>query len=116
MDPLTIAGIATIVLTGALTKIGENALDGSLKQLSKLLKQKSPDTWRRIAAAGDDQQTLPEVIEVMATVIEEDENIKKVAEEVAQKNQSKPEIINIMKNVGMVVQGGTINNPTFNFN
>ena len=115
MDPFTIAGIATVVLSGALAKIGENELEGSQKQLSKLLKQKSPDTWNKIASAGDDQQALPEVIEVMSSVIEEDEDIKKVAEEVAQENQSKPEIINIMENVGMVVQGGTVNNPTFNF-
>ncbi len=115
MEPLTIAGIVTIVLTGALAKIGENALDGSLKQLSQLLKQKSPDTWKRITTVGDDQEALPEVIDVVATAIAKDEDIKKVAEEVAQENQSKPEVINIMKNVGIVNQG-TINNPVFNFN
>lgn len=115
MEPLTIAGIATIVLTGALAKIGENALEGSLKQLSNLIKQKSPDTWRKITSATDNQQALPEVIEVMATAIEEDEKIKQVAQEVAQENHSKPEITNIMKNVGMVVQGGTVIQPTINF-
>jgi len=63
----------------------------------------------------EDIKALPEVIDAVATVIKKDEEVKKVAEEVATENQSKPEIINHMEKVGIVNQGGTIHNPTFNF-
>ena len=114
MEPLTIAGIVTIVLTGALTKVGENALDGTLQRLSLLLQQKAPNTWNKLTSTTNNTQALPEVIEVMAETIEKDDEIKKVAEEIAEDNKSKSEVINIMKNVG-IVNYGTVENPTFNF-
>ncbi|MDJ0511071.1 MAG: hypothetical protein QNJ64_17715 [Crocosphaera sp.] len=98
MEPLTIAGIVTIVLTGALTKLGENALDGTLKGLSQLLQQKAPNTWNKLISAKDNPQALPEVIEVMAETIQDNDEIKKVAEEIAEENKSQPEIKTFINN------------------
>jgi hypothetical protein len=50
----------------------------------------------------------------MATLIEDDPKIRAVAEQVVKENESKPYVINQMKNVGIVNQG-TINDPVFNF-
>ncbi|MGB5770102.1 MAG: hypothetical protein WBM32_09560 [Crocosphaera sp.] len=92
MEPLTVAGIVTIVLTGALAKVGENALDGSLKHLGQLLEQKASKTWNKLIASQNNAEALPEVIEVMAETIEKDDEIKKLAEKIANDNKSKPEI------------------------
>jgi predicted Holliday junction resolvase-like endonuclease len=113
MEPLTVAGIVTIVLTGALAKVGENALDGSLKYLGQLLEQKAPKTWNKLTASQNNAEALPEIIEVMAETIKDDDEIKKVAEEIAEDNKSKSEVINIMTKVGYVIQGGTFINPSF---
>ena len=80
MEPLTIAGIVTIVLTGALTKVGKNALDGSLKRLSELLQQNVPETYLKLISSQDNTEALPEVIEIMAETIKDDDEIKKLSE------------------------------------
>ena len=114
MEPLTIAGIVTIVLTGALTKVGKNALDGSLKRLSELLQQNVPETYLKLISSQDNTEALPEVIEVMAKTIKDDDEFKNLATEIAEDNKSKSEVINIMNNVG-IVNYGTVKNPTFYF-
>ena len=114
MVPLTIAGIVTILLTGALTKVGENALDGSLKRLSQLLQKNAPETWNKLISTTNITEALPEVIEVMAKTIKDDDEIKNLATEIAEDNKSKSEVINIMNNVG-IVNYGTVKNPTFYF-
>ena len=112
MEPLTIAGIVTILLTGALTKVGENALDGSLKRLSQLLQKNAPETWNKLISTTNNTEALPEVIEIMAETIKDDDEIKKLSEKIANDNQSKPEIktfinqaeksINIDQNIGTI--------------
>jgi len=110
MELLTLAGIVTIVITGALTRIGEMALDGSIDQLKRLIQRKSPDTFKKLEAAADDPKALPETIEVMATLIEEDTEIKQIAETVAKENQSQPYVVNMMEKVtGEIKQIGLEN-------
>ncbi|MCA2624722.1 MAG: hypothetical protein IM507_00335 [Microcystis sp. M20BS1] len=115
MEPLTLlATRVTIILGGALARVGEIVLDGSLEKLINLIEAKSPDTLKKLQSANQNPALLPETIEVMATLLEDPE-IQKVAEQVVKENQSNPYVINMMKNVGIVNQG-TIHNPTFNFN
>lgn len=120
MDPLTLtalASIVTIVMTGALTRVGEIGLDGTIAQFKRLIQSKSPETLLKLQGATDNPKTLPETIKVMATLIENDTEVKAVAEKVAQENQSKPSVINMMRNVGFVVQdGGKVEGVTLNFN
>ncbi|MDY7049741.1 MAG: hypothetical protein RPG89_14285 [Microcystis panniformis WG22] len=114
MEPLTLLATGvTIILTGALTRVGELVLDGSLEKLINLIGAKSPDTLKKLQSANQNPALLPETIEVMATLLEDPE-IQKVAEQVVKENQSNPYVINMMKNVGIVNQG-TIHNPTFHF-
>ena len=115
MEPLTLLATGvTIILGGALARVGELVLDGALEKLKNLIEAKSPDTLKKLQSANQNPALLPETIEVMATLLEDPE-IQKVAEQVVKENQSNPYVINMMKNVGIVNQG-TIHNPTFNFN
>ena len=115
MEPLTLLATGvTIILGGALARVGELVLDGSLEKLTNLIAVKSPDTLKKLQSANQNPALLSETIEVMATLLEDPE-IQKVAEQVVKENQSNPYVINMMKNVGIVNQG-TIHNPTFNFN
>ena len=94
MEPLTLAGIATIVITGALTRVGEITLDGTISKLKQLIERKHPETLQQLEAAASNPELLAETIEVMATVIENDDEVKEVAEQVAQENENKPYVIN----------------------
>jgi uncharacterized protein with von Willebrand factor type A (vWA) domain len=115
MEPLTLLATGvTIILGGALARVGELVLDGSLEKLTNLIGANSPDTLKKLQSANQDPALLSETIEVMAILLEDPE-IQKVAEQVFKENQSNPYVINMMKNVGIVNQG-TIHNPTFNFN
>jgi hypothetical protein len=115
MEPLTLLATAvTIILGGALARVGELVLDGSLEKLTNLIAVKSPDTLKKLQSANQDPALLPETIEVMATLLKDPER-QKVAEQVFKENQSNPYVINMMKNVGIVNQE-TSHNPTFNFN
>ncbi|MCA2659153.1 MAG: hypothetical protein IM496_11770 [Microcystis sp. M049S2] len=115
MEPLTLLATGvTIILGGALARVGELVLDGSLEKLTNLIAVKSPDTLKKLQSANQNPALLSETIEVMATLLKDPE-IQKVAEQVFKENQSNPYVINMMKNVGIVNQG-TIHNPTFNFN
>ncbi|MFN5516351.1 MAG: hypothetical protein ACK5CA_16855 [Cyanobacteriota bacterium] len=52
MEPLTLLATGvTIILAGALTRVGELCLDGSSEQLKKLIAAKSPDTLAKLQAA-----------------------------------------------------------------
>lgn len=94
MDPLTLAGIGTIVLTGALARVGEMALDGTIAQFKRLIETKYPDIFRKLEAATSNPDILPETIDVMATLINDDAEIKAIAEQVAKENESNPYVIN----------------------
>jgi len=115
MEPLTLLATGvTIILGGALARVGELVLDGALEKLTNLIGAKSPDTLKKLQLANQNPALLPETIEVMATLLKDPER-QKVAEQVFKENQSNPYVINMMKNVGIVNQG-TSHNPTFNFN
>ena len=48
MEPLTLLATGVkIILTGALTRIGELSLDGAIAELKNLIATKSPDTLKR---------------------------------------------------------------------
>jgi hypothetical protein len=116
MEPLTLLATGvTIVLAGALTRVGELSLDGAIAELKNLIGAKSPDTLKRLQGADQNEVVSSETIEIIATLIEDDPKIREVAEQVVKENESKPYVINQMKNVGIVNQG-TIHNPVFNFN
>ena len=115
MEILTLLATGvTIILGGALARVGELVLDGSREKLTNLIAVKSPDTLKKLQSANQNPALLSETIEVMAILLEDPE-IQKVAEQVFKENQSNPYVINMMKNVEIVNQG-TIHNPTFNFN
>ena len=49
MEPLTLLATGvTIILTGALTRVGELSLDGAIAELKNLISAKSPDTLKRL--------------------------------------------------------------------
>ncbi len=115
MEPLTLLATGvTIILTGALARVGELSLDGAIAELKNLIAAKSPDTLKRLQGADQNEAVSSETIEIMATLIEDDPQIREVAEQVVRENEFKPYVINQMKNVGIVNQG-TINDPVFNF-
>lgn len=115
MEPLTLLATgATIILAGALTRVGELSLEGAIAELKNLIAVKSPDTLKRLQGADQNEAVSSETIEIMATLIEDDPQMREVAEQVVRENESKPYVINQMKNVGIVNQG-TINDPVFNF-
>ncbi|ACK65794.1 hypothetical protein PCC8801_1747 [Rippkaea orientalis PCC 8801] len=112
MDPLTLAGIGTIVLTGALARVGEMALDGTIAQFKRLIEAKYPDIFRKLEAATSNPDTLPETIDVMATLIDNDAEIKAIAEHLAKENQNHPQVIQYnntknLKNTGFVAESGS---------
>ncbi len=94
MEPLTLLATAvTIILGGALARVGEIVLDGSLEKLINLIGANSPDTLKKLQSANQDPALLSETIEVMAILLEDPE-IQKVAEQVVKENQSNPYVIN----------------------
>lgn len=94
MEPLTpLATVVTIILGGALARVGELVLDGALEKLTNLIGAKSPDTLKKLQSANQNPALLSETIEVMATLLEDPE-IQKVAEQVVKDNQSNPYVIN----------------------
>jgi L-asparaginase/Glu-tRNA(Gln) amidotransferase subunit D len=51
MESLTLLATgATIILTGALTRVGELSLDGAIAELKNLIAAKSPDALKRLRA------------------------------------------------------------------
>ncbi len=94
MELLTIAGIGTIILTAALTRGTEMTLEGGIDQLTKIVQRKSPNTFKQLEAAAENPQALPETVEMMAKLIEEDEEVKQVAEKVAEENKNNPNVMN----------------------
>ncbi|MEL6987801.1 MAG: hypothetical protein AAGK97_08210 [Bacteroidota bacterium] len=115
MELFTLASIVTIVITGALTRTSEIILDETINKFRQLLQAKSPETMKKLQESATRPDTLQETIEVMATLIDSDTEVKEVAEKIAKENESKSYVINTMKNVG-IVNHGAISNPVFNFN
>ena len=105
MEPLTLlaTGVMTI-LTGALSRVGKLSLDGAIAELKNLIAAKNPET-------------LPETIELMATLLE-DQELRKVAEQVTKENESNPYIIQMINQNKQITvnQSGHHNTQNNSFN
>ena len=118
MEPLTLLATGvTIILTGALTRVGELSLDGSIEKLKNLIVVKSPEIWKQLEATAKNPASLPGTIGVMATLLE-DQELREVAEQVTKENESNPyviQMINQNKQVTVSQSGiGNSQNNTFN--
>lgn len=103
MEPLTLLATGvTIILTGALTRVGELSLDGAIAQLKNLIAAKSPDTLKRLQGADQNEAVSSETIEIIATLIEDDPQIREVAEQVTKENESNPYVIKTMAQIKQV--------------
>jgi hypothetical protein len=70
MEPLTLLATgATIILAGALTRVGELSLDGAIAELKNLIAVKSPDTLKRLQGADQNAAVSSETIEIIVTLI-----------------------------------------------
>jgi hypothetical protein len=132
MEPISLSAgvIATLVLTKAIEKTGEKLGEKTLEKsadLLKMLKRKSPDTAKAIELATQNpelSQQKPEDygIAILQAKVEEaaqlDSEVAEAVEAVASEINSKPASIQnftkLAEKIGMLVQGGTINNPTIN--
>jgi hypothetical protein len=75
-------------------------LEGGIDQLKKIVQRKSPNTFKQLEAAAENPQALPETVEMMATLIEEDEEVKAVTEKVAEENKDNAKVIQEINNLG----------------
>jgi len=102
MEPLTLLATgATIILAGALTRVGELSLDGAIAQLKNLIVVKSPEIWKQLEATAKNPAALPKTIEVMATLLE-DQELREVAEQVTKENESNPYVTKMMAQIKQV--------------
>jgi hypothetical protein len=102
MEPLTLLATGvTIILTGALTRVGELSLDGAIAQLKNLIVVKSPEIWKQLEATAKNPAALPKTIEVMATLLE-DQELREVAEQVTKENESNPYVTKMMAQIKQV--------------
>lgn len=119
MDPITVATIAlTLIATKATEKVGETFGEGVIaasKNLLGILRQKSPDTVRRIESGADDPYVIDaEIVEEVQRVAEANPDVKEALNATAQAMQQQfGGVINqgkLAEKIGVVVQGG---NNTF---
>jgi hypothetical protein len=128
MEPLTWAVLLTLVATKATEKIGERIGEGvsdraltSAKQLSDMLRKKSPDTLRRLEAAGElgdgsaiDVEIIEEVKQVAAAEPEMWAAVEATtAVMAAEPALSQQALAKLAEKIG-VVNLGTVQNQTNN--
>lgn len=115
MDPITVATIAlTLIATKATEKVGENLGEGVIaatKNLLEILRQKSPDTVKRLESGTDVPQVIDaEIIEEVKRVAEEDPEVQEALNATAQAMQQQfGSVINqgkLAEKIGFVIQGG----------
>jgi hypothetical protein len=115
MDPITVVTIAlTLIATKATEKVGENLGEGVIaatKNLLEILRQKSPDTVKRLESGTDVSHVIDaEIIEEVQRVAEEDPEVQEALNATAQAMQQQfGGIINqgkLAEKIGVVVQGG----------
>jgi hypothetical protein len=115
MDPITVATIAlTLIATKATEKVGENLGEGVIaatKNLLGILRQKSPDTVRRLEAGADSPYVIDaEIIEEVQRVAEADPEVQEALNATAQAMQQQfGGVINqgkLAEKIGFVFQGG----------
>ena len=70
MELLTLLAMgATIILTGALTRVGELSWDGAIAELKNSIAAKSPDALKRLQGADQNAAVSSETIEIIVTLI-----------------------------------------------
>ena len=103
MEPLTLLATGvTIILAGALTRVGELSLDGASAELKNFIATKSPDTLKRLQEADQNEVVSSETVEIIATLIEDDPKIREIAEQVTKENESNPYVIKTMAQIKQV--------------
>ena len=118
MEPFTLLATGlTIILMGALTRVGELSLDGAIAELKNLIAAKSPETWKQLEATAKNPAALPGTIEVMATLLE-DQELRKVAEQVTKENEYNPYVIQMINQNKQITvnQSGHHNTQNNSFN
>lgn len=115
MDPITVATIAlTLIATKATEKVGENLGEGVIaatRNLLEILRQKSPNTVKRLESGTDDPHVIDaEIIEEVQRVAEEDPEVQEALNATAQAMQQQfGGVINqgkLAEKIGFVIQGG----------
>ena len=115
MDPMIVATFAlTLIATKATEKVGENLGEGIIaatKNLLGILRQKSPDTVRRLESGADDPYIIDaEIIEEVRRVAKADPEVQEALNATAQAMQQQfGGVINqgkLAEKIGLVIQGG----------
>jgi hypothetical protein len=115
MDPITVATIAlTLIATKATEKVGENLGEGVIaatKNLLEILRQKSPDTVKRLESGTDAPRVIDaEIIEEVQRVAQEDPEVQKALNATAQAMQQQFGVVinqsKLAEKIGFVIQGG----------
>ena len=115
MDPITaVTFVLTLVATSATERVGESLGEGVItatKNLLRILRQKSPDTVKRLESGSDaphviDAEIIQEVQQVAAADPEVQEALNATAQAMQQQfggvvNQGK-----LAEKIGFVIQGG----------
>jgi hypothetical protein len=126
MEPITWALLLTLVATKATEKVGEQIGEGAIasaKQLLAVLRRRSPDTVRRLEAAGEsgaadviDVEIIEEVMRVAAAEPEVQSAVAATEAAVAAEPASLQALQNLTKlaeKIG-VVNLGNVQTQTFN--
>lgn len=115
MDPITVATIAlTLIATKATEKVGENLGEGvitSTKNLLGILKQKSPNTVKRLESGANAPYVIDaEIVEEVQRVAEAEPEVQEALNATAQAMQQQfGSVINqgkLAEKIGFVFQGG----------
>lgn len=127
MEPvsLTATALATLVITKAAEKTGEKIGEKALEQggkLVRLLKERFPAIATSIELAEQQPLDAGQAVLIQQQVEDAanaDPEIAQAVQAVAGAVQSQATSIynftKLAEKIGMVVQGGTVNNPSFNF-
>jgi len=117
MDPITaVTFVLTLVATSATERVGESLGEGVItatKNLLRILRQKSPDTVKRLES-GADVPHVAEIIKEVQQAAAADPEVREALNTTAQAMQQQfGGVINqgkLAEKIGVVVQGG---NNTF---
>jgi len=119
MDPITaVTFVLTLVATSATERVGESLGEGVItatKNLLRILRQKSPDTVKRLESGADDPHVIDaEIIKEVQQAAAADPEVREALNTTAQAMQQQfGGVINqskLAEKIGVVVQGG---NNTF---
>ena len=115
MDPITLATLAlTLIATKATEKVGENLGEDVIiatKNLLGTLRQKSPETVRRLKSGADAPRIIDAgIIEEVRRAAEADPEVQEALNATAQAMQQQfGGVINqdkLAEKIGLVIQGG----------